>query len=304
MQSITMGAQSSLLPEDLSPVSFAVIESGNLSLTFVDNQRYGQDHRAGYNGIAEMTHAEQDSSIFVPQYAGFNLEHIFGGDSLIELFEPRKFPMKVFQPDRDQVWLYQAPTPLSQMETLTKFKVSAPHYIDVVFRCVVHSDAFFTHDYAGLFWASYIHNPSDKRIYFYGKETNEEHSKWIKAFSEEHGVNSTHVADRKDGTFYFAPNFNARLASHFSNYQFEDPFYFGRFHNMVLAYLFDTEEVIRFSQSPTGGGPLNPAWDFQFLIPEFSVGQEYSFQARMVYKPFIDAADIRNEYRGWKNSLH
>ena len=72
---------------------------------------------------------------------------------------------------------------------------------------------------------------------------------------------------------------------------------------MVLAYLFDSSEseVIRFSQSPTGGGKTNPAWDFQFIIPQPEQGKEYSFSVRIVYKPFINQEDLLKEWQSWKN---
>jgi hypothetical protein len=49
---------------------------------------------------------------------------------------------------------------------------------------------------------------------------------------------------------------------------------------MVPAYLFKPATGIRYSQSPTGGGALNPAWDFQLIVPDFEVGKGYSFQAK------------------------
>lgn len=69
---------------------------------------------------------------------------------------------------------------------------------------------------------------------------------------------------------------------------------------MVFAQLFDAKGIIRFSQSPTGGGPANPAWDFQFIIPRPKTGKIYSFKARLIYKPFVSAEDIRSEYVKWK----
>ena len=69
---------------------------------------------------------------------------------------------------------------------------------------------------------------------------------------------------------------------------------------MVLAYMFRSDRGIRFSQSPTGGGELNPAWDFQFIVPDFEVGREYSFQVRLLYKEFAGADDVLEEYKLWK----
>ena len=291
--------QPSLRPHDLGPQHVVSISNGVIHAVFVDNTAYGEVHRAGYNGIAGLTHAAQDSSVFVPFYAGFNLEHIFGGDSLAELFEPRKHPMELFRISADEVMLYQAPTPLSAVESRTAFKLKDPHYIDVDFRFIVHDSHFFKHGYAGLFWASYIHEPADKRIHFLGYQGSGDSIGWISAYSPEHGVQSTHTGIRDRDRVYFAPNFNATLASHFSDYRYDKPFYYGRFHNMVLAYMFRPDSGIRFSQSPTGGGDLNPAWDFQFIVPDFEVGREYSFRARIMYKEFAGRQDVLEEFEAW-----
>ncbi len=291
--------QISLRPDNLEPQKVIRLSNAVLNVVFVDNTAFGEEHRAGYNGIAELTHASQDSSVFVPNYAGFNLEHIFGGDSLAELFEPRKHPMELYKISDSEVLLYQSPTPLSGMESLTIFKLTDSHYIDVVFRFIIHDKNFFTHGYAGLFWASYIHEPGDKKIYFRGNEEGSESTGWISAYSTEHGTKSTHLGKKEKDPIYFAPNFNARLASHFSDYRYDQPFYYGRFHNMVLAYMFKPDQGIRFSQSPTGGGELNPAWDFQFIAPDFKVGQEYSFKGRIMYKEFMGENDVLDEFETW-----
>jgi hypothetical protein len=271
-----------------------------IDVVFVDNTAFGEEHRAGYNGIAELTHTSQDSSVFVPYYAGFNLEHIFGGDSLAELFEPRKHPMELYMLSDDEVLLYQSTTPLSGVESQTVFKLTGSHYIDVIFRFIIHDRKFFKHGYAGLFWASYIHEPGDKKIYFPGGEEDSDSVGWVSAYSTEHGLKSTHLGTNEKDNIYFAPEFNARLASHFSDYRYDQPFYYGRFHNMVLAYMFHPEEGIRFSQSPTGGGELNPAWDFQFIVPDFEVGREYSFQTRIMYKEFVGKNDVLKEFETWQ----
>jgi hypothetical protein len=292
--------QETLKPGGLEEQKTVSIEIGELKAVIVNNDSFGSEHRAGYNGIAELYHSQQDSTLFVPLYAGFNLEHIFGGDSLESLFEPRQHHMSLYQTSENSVLLYQSPTPLSQVESLTEFRFLTPHYIDVTFKCRHTSDQFFKNNYAGLFWASYIYAPDDKMIYFKGRTPEVDSALWIGAYSERHGEKSTHTGIDERYDIYFAPNFNARLANHFSGYRFIEPFYFGRFHNMVLAYMFDTDQVIRFSQSPTGGGQGNPAWDFQFLIPNPIVGKIYTYRARVVYKPFVSREDVAEEYRFWK----
>lgn len=290
----------SLLPAGLKQEKVVTLEAGNLKAVFVGNDASGKVHRAGYNGIAELYHRNEASSIFVPEYAGFNLEHIFGGDSLAQLFEPRLHPMRLFRGNENEVLLYQEATPLSHVESLTTFRITEPDYIDIIFECIIHDMEFFRHGYAGLFWASYIHKPEDKKIYFSGVAEGKQNPSWIAAYSEQHGVNSTHRSLQDRNNLYFAENFNARLANHFSGFRYQYPYYYGRFGNMALAYFFDTNEVIRFSQSPTGGGQDNPAWDFQYIIVSPKAEKKYSFRARMVYKEFVANLDLEREFEQWK----
>lgn len=51
---------------------------------------------------------------------------------------------------------------------------------------------------------------------------------------------------------------------------------------------------------PTGGGEVNPAWDFQFIVPDFEVGKKYSFQARVMYKEFKGPDEVLAKYKLWE----
>jgi len=288
---------------NVSNVPTQTITVGDLLAVFVDNSEYGEQHHGGYNGISELRHSAQDSSLFVPSFAGFNLEHIFSGDSLSFLYEPRDFPMELKKISKNSVELHQAETSLSHVESWTTFKLIAPHYIDINFRCIIKSDDFFRHGYAGFFWASYINAPHDKKIYFLGKEKETSEQKWIGARSSKHGVASTHTGINDNFNLFTVPGFNVSLANHYSNHVFTKSFYYGRFENMVFVYLFSKPKdgIIRFTQSPTGAGPQNPAWDFQFIISDFIVGKEYSFKVRLVYKEWVDAENILKEYEDWIN---
>jgi hypothetical protein len=289
----------SLEPSGYDEMKTVTVRSGNLRAVFIDNSDMPPAHRAGYNGIAELYHTEQDSTVFVPSYAGFNLEHVFSGDSLIQFFEPRVNPMVLYKKDDKTIFLYQKQTPVSGAESLTEFKVTDPCYIDITFRCILHDPGYFRHGYAGFFWASYINKPPDRKIYFKGTAEGCTEVSWIPAFSEKHGAQSTHRALNDKYDFFFAPDFRASLANNYSGYRYDQPFYFGRFHNMALAFFFDSREVIRLTQSPTGGGSANPAWDFQWLIPDPVTEKVYNFRARMVYKPFKGNEDILDEYYKW-----
>ena len=280
---------------------YVMMSKGDITATFIDNNAFGEYHRAGYNGIAELKHIMQDSTLFVPYYAGFNLEHIFGGDRLDQKFEPRKNPMIIEKISDTTVRLHQEKLPLSHVENTTTFTLVPPHYIDVEVKYIIHDKDFFRHGYAGLFWASYINTPKDKSINFYGREKGLKPIEWIKAYSPKHGVASTHLDKNDRFSMYTTDDFNITLASHYSDYTYEKPYYFGRFHNMVFAYLFDVPEgqLLRFAQSPTGGGETNPAWDFYILNPDFETGKEYSFSVRLIYKPFTGNEDIEKEFEEW-----
>jgi len=282
---------------------YITIAAGDLTVSFVNNRPWGKEHAAGYNGLASMTHRQCNENVFVPAYAGFNLEHIFGGDRLEDLFEPRHHPMTLVQISTTSVELRQNRTPLSALESTTRFTVVPPHYVDVEFQCRIGNAKFYRHGYAGAFWASYIHGPEDKSVHFLGVGPKDATPRWISAFSETHGVASTHLAVGDPGDLFFAPDFNATLASHFSGFRFSEPFFYGRFRNMALVYMFDRSEGIRFSQSPTGGGEKNPAWDFQFLVRSFQTNRPYGYCARLVYKPFISRQDVLKEFRRWRGQV-
>jgi hypothetical protein len=62
---------------------------------------------------------------------------------------------------------------------------------------------------------------------------------------------------------------------------------------------------LRFAHSPSGGGKANtgddtnPAWDFQLVVPDYEVGKEYGLEMRVVFKPWVDRADVLNEVRAY-----
>lgn len=280
--------------------SSVTLEKGELKAVFVDNSAYGV-HKKGYNGIAELFHVKQDSTLFVPDFSGVNLEHIYGGDSLVSLFEPRRQPMTIKKISDTKVLLHQPETSISKVESYTTFQLVDPHYIDVEFRFIVHNDEMFNHGYVGFFWASYINSPKSLGINFKGKKHKKGRGKWIYQSSSKHGENGMHIEDTDKHDFYIAPNFNIDLMRETSEYLFTEPYYYGRFHNMVFAYLFDKpkEGVIRFSKSPEGAGDGKPAWDFVYILPDFEVKKEYSIKWRVLYKEWKGEKDIEREYKRW-----
>ena len=205
--------------------------------------------------------------------------------------------------------LYQPATPFYGLESWTDFTIIEPYYIDVVFRCKP-TRATFKKGYIGLFWANYINAPENKAMYFYGRYPQRDGAKWIAFTTHYHGHNSTvvHVDDMPDLPFIATENKNW-LFTNYSVLRYIEPFYFGLFKDMVLIYMFDRTQGIRFTHSPQGGGTYrfhdyeNPAWDFQYIIPNPQINDIYSFRCRFAYKKYAGREDVMQEYRKWQECL-
>lgn len=288
-------------------MAFATLQSGNLTAVIGDNAAH-ESHRAGYNGIWRLTHREQAESPFVPTVAGLNLEHIFdgfrdGGPQVF--FEPRHAPMQLRQSDADSVELHQPPTPTFFLESWTTFRLTKPDAVDFTFRFVPRQHAFhFGH--IGLFWASYIAAPDDKSMYFLGGVEN--NRGWQQLCTPAHNNQSTVCKRGFRRPLQFADSFRDCLHRNISVLVYDEPFFYGHFRNMTLLYLFDADERLRLTHSPSGGGfstaqnTSNPAWDFQFVLPQFEVNREYAFRGRLIYRPHMSRSDILGEWSHWRES--
>jgi hypothetical protein len=282
---------------------------GDLTAVIGDNEAYGE-HGAGLNGIHRLVHRTEPAPLFVPTAGGFNLEHIFDGDQELRevsgsypiFFEPRKAPMSFKRLSESEGELYQPPTPRFKLESWTRFRLVAPHFIDVSFRCKP-TQHVFRHDYIGLFWASYINAPEDKSMYFRGEQ------RWQQFCTQQHYRDSTVVS--RDNTFNltFTPDLRDAFFKNLSPLRFEEPFFYGLFRQHMLIVMFDRSDGIRLAHSPSGGGTnaelqtTNPAWDFQFIIPTYEVLKEYGFRARIVYRERCGRAEVLKGFQDWKSSL-
>jgi hypothetical protein len=282
----------------------ATFRAGDLTAVIGDNSAEGP-HRAGYNGLWSLTHRTEPDNLFVPAVAGLNLEHIINGHDYDHdgtnriFFEPRTAPMTFARISDTAAELHQPPTPTFQVESWTRFTLVAPHHVDMVFRCRARQHVF-RFGTITLFWASYINAPEDKSMYF-------RHGRlWHQLCAQTHNDESTvrHPTDRT--MLRFVEGYPNALYRHMSPLRYDEPFYYGNYRSQVMILMFDRTAGIRFTHSPSGGGvnserqSTNPAWDFQFLIPDYEVNKEYRFRARLTYRPRCSRDEILREVESWR----
>jgi len=274
---------------------YIVLSRGPIEAVVVDNRAVNDailsGHRAGYHGIASLKHERQPQNIFVPAYSGFNFEHIHDGTAKERniLFEPRQAPMQLRIIDPHTAELYQGPTPHWGLESCLRYQLLEDGMIELTFECIPRRDTY-KNGYIGLFWASYIHRPQSRDLHFLIPEAESattpswrREGKWVRASAPAHGVLATHRAANDSREFKYDPEFPLTLVFNFSNHRYAAPWYLGVCREMALIQIFRPQDQVRFSQSPSGGGEGNPAWDFQWFIPDYKIGQRYQLVMRVLY---------------------
>ncbi len=288
-----------LLKYEKTDSHYVVLKRGDVTAVIVDNHAVDDDvlpgHRAGYSGVASLTHTNRSESIFVPSYAGLNFEHIHDGtlqDRKI-LFEPRHAPMELRLIDAHTAELYQPPTPHYGLESCHRYRLLKDGTIEMTFECIPRR-ATFKNGYVGLFWASYIHQPASLDIHFRGRHVDRhDKTQWVRGVTPSHGVLSTHVGRHDDRHFPHDDDFPLTLVFNRSKYRFDEPWYFGVNHSMALALMFPPAEQPRPPQPPSGGGRGNPAWDFQYFLPNYKVDRRYQTIMRAQFLPYLSGEQVR-----------
>ena len=277
---------------------YEVLTSGDVTAVVVDNRAVDDKilpgHRASDNGIASLSHKSQPENFFVPTYAGLNFEHVHDG-TVQEgkvLFGPRNAPMELRVIDERTAELYQAASLHYGLESCTRYQLLEDGAIEMTFECIPRQDTF-KEDYIGLFWASYIHQPQSLDIHFKGHDTDQPaQSRWIRGITPAHGTLATHIATDDRREFTHDAEFPLTLAFSLSNHRYSEPWYYGINGKMALVFMFRPQDEVRLTQSPSGGGKGNPAWDFQFLISDYEIDRRYQFVLRTMLVPFQSSKQI------------
>jgi hypothetical protein len=288
----------------------AELNRGDVTIVVVDNAAGDtaalSEHRAGYNGLASLTSESRPANLFVPNYAGLNFEHIHDGTLAVnrEKFEPRRSTLQLRAIDKYTVELYQPPTANWKLESCGRYHLLADGVVEYTFECIPRADVFHN-DFIGLFWASYINAPQDGAIHFRGRSTDQSAgTRWIRAESPAHGTDSTHPPAGPLPRLEIDAEFPLTLVNHPSDYVYTEPWYFGVSHRQAYVLMFRERDQIWFAQSPTGGGRTNPAWDFQWFIPEYRVGAAYGFVMRAAYLPYESLEQVEQATRRHRMELN
>lgn len=291
---------------------YVVLKRAGVEAVVVDNSAVDDEvlkgHRAGYSGLALLRRDGHPRNLFVESYAGLNFEHILSGvrpQGSREEFEPRRHPMELRSVNAHAAELCQTPTFLHSLESCQRYELLADGTVQLTIEVAARKPSF-PNGYINLFWASYIQQPESLDIHFRGvpAATNPRPKPgWIEAATPSHGVLSTHPSVNDERAFKHDEPFPLTLVFNLSNYRYTEPWYFGVSHGMAFVQMFRPKDRVRFTQSPSGGGAGNPAWDFQFFVENAEVDRVYRFVMRAACLPYQSDSQIEKATRKNRKAL-
>ena len=274
---------------------------------------------AGFNPLWHRAYPGE--SLFRLDAVGLNFEHIFNGvaqDKERSMFTPRRDDTRLEVHSPISVTVHWPAEGSSWgMECSMRYTLANSNAVDMEFRAMPREDHYGL-GFAALMWASYMNHTRDRKIHFYGTRNGEEG--WL-AFGEDthDGFETGTVACVGVSNLPYEDGSQTLNLIEHPTKRFSEPFYYGLVDGdgdyttdadtMAYIMMFDRREPIRFAMwnfiqtVDRAPDPHSPAWDWQYVIQSANVGETYTYRARMLYKPFIDQDDTRNEYEAWAESL-
>ncbi len=275
--------------------------------TFEDGP-YRFDRYDGYNGIRQLFSRHGPAENIFGASGGSSLNFEFVYDAAGSSFRPRwsdgrvesaPTPSTLSRIDDDTVTLEtKVPAPV-RVDVATTFTVVPPHYVDLATTIHPHRDSF-TGSWVGLFWACYIRRPEQKTTFVRTRAATGVSSEWTPTLGEEPHDPRTFASEHEAELLPNEPDPGGRLLHNIRPLRFAEPVAYGRWRNMVLVMMVQTNDHLRFAIQPTGGGLRNPAWDFGVVIKNCRPGETYAWRGRIVFKPYAGSEDVWNEYHRWQ----
>lgn len=282
------------------------------TFTLINNVPWHYGHLQGLNGLTHYIHRSDPRDVFTPRHSGLNFEFLYDGvpdDPRCD--DPRQGRWTLHRFARNTVALHQRASDSAWgVEGLMRFRRASPEVVDMDVTLWPRRAAFRA-GWLLAFWATYIHAPEDRAMYFLGRREDEpgEAVRWIRAESPAHGVEACHrSADETEDPLRDAPREHllTRWFTAYSPYVYEWPFFYGRRGPLVIILMVHTRDlppgsVLRFWQSPNSGDleSIDPAWDFYVVIRDVRPGTPYRLQARLVVKEWAGRDDVIRAYETW-----
>lgn len=299
--------------------SFLDIDSPGFTGRLHDNISNEKRQGSGFNPLALKSQSLEN--IFRDDAVGLNFEHIFNGgkeQQAISMFTPRRDECLLKSLDGNQYEIHW-PAKGSKwgMDAWMIYDLSNENRIELTFKCTPTQD-HYDQGFVAMMWASYMNRAIDRRIHFWGTDGNR--TGWT-TFGEGTGndIEVGTVAHSDVDPLPFEEGAETLNLIEHPEKKFIYPFYYGLIgadHHLekkeaALLYLvlFDQTDSIRFAMwnffKNDSGLPdtHSPAWDWQYVIRNPMVDQQYGYRARIVIKPFKGEEQIWNEYRLWEAEL-
>lgn len=295
------------------------VESPSFQGVLHDNVSNQQRQGSGFTPLVYKPYPA--ANLFRDDAVGLNFEHIFNGakdQHAISMFTPRhdachlkQFGENQFQihwPSKDSTW---------GMESRMTYDVSQPGQVDLVFACTP-TKALFSQGFVTLMWASYMNRALNRKIHFWGQEGSR--TGWVE-FGEGKGkeIEVGTVSQVGIPNLPFEPGAQTLNLIEHPHKKFITPFYYGlldgdqdlktKGDTLLYLVLFDQTSAIRFAMwnffknDADIPDTHSPAWDWQYVIRNPQVGQQYGYRARIVVKPFKGRTQIWREYQKWGQDL-
>jgi hypothetical protein len=273
-----------------------IIRAGDLQATVTTQGQHG------WCGLAQLVHRQYKKPWLLSP--AFTLEHYIGvplnAPEYIE-YEPCASQKYLENISNQACTLHYEPLPCSQLSCRVTYQINPPHYVDIHVNMQTERSQWPLNSLA-LFFATIVRAPLYSGIHFLGEDLGVQttpNTRWVhfNSFAAQIG-NTVHPSGvpqpelprpaNPPPTYYYSD----------SSMRFDLPFFYAHVDNMAFVVMFQEvdREKIRFVVNPVAPAFGGPAWDFFWIIKEPMPGQRYELKFRSVFKPFVSAEDILEEF--------